>query len=86
MAKKIVCAVFDHAVQAFGQPFFVRARGEAVRGFTDEVNRKVDGNTLAAHPEDYDLTQIAVFDDESGEFEKAQEVLIRGKDAARVED
>lgn len=85
MAKKIVCAVYDHAVQCFGQPFYVRARGEAVRSFTDEVNRAAQENNLYQHPEDFDLTQVAVFDDESGKFEEVQEVLIRGKDARRTE-
>lgn len=81
--RRYVCAVFDSAVQAFGQPFFVPALGAAVRSFTDEVNRRVPDNALAAHPEDYVLHALGTFEDESGVFdvsEDSRRVLCRGKD------
>lgn len=81
---KVVCAVFDTAVQSFGQPFFVVHRGAAIRSFQDEVNRKADDNSLYQHPEDYNLHQLAEFDEETGEFKEASELLIRGKDAVKA--
>lgn len=83
MSKRCVLAVFDSAVQAFGQPFFVPAIGAGVRSFVDEVNRAAPDNSLANHPEDYELSYIADFDDELGEFTKPADgvrVIARGKD------
>lgn len=86
--KRVVCAVFDAAVQVYGQPFFVRAMGEAMRSFADEVNRKAADNNLAMHPEDFHLSVLAVFDDETGQFSVPDEgirVLSRGKDVVNKE-
>jgi hypothetical protein len=81
--KRYVCAVFDSAVMAYGQPFFVPAIGAALRSFTDEVNRKASDNALSQHPEDYTLHVLATFDDETGRFDSDADtfrVLARGKD------
>lgn len=79
--KQIVCSVFDSAAQVFGRPFFVVAKGQAVRSFTDEVQRQAPDNELARHPEDFTLYAVAEFDDAYGSFNAFQpEVLIRGKD------
>lgn len=59
-----IFSVFDSAVEAFMQPMFVRAKGEAVRLFTDACN---DNKTpLQAHPEHYSLWYIGEFEDSSG--------------------
>lgn len=79
----IVCSVFDAAVHLYGRPICFRARGEAVRSFTDEVNRKGADNQLNAHPEDFELHLLAQFEEESGSFVQqpsVHEVLVRGKD------
>lgn len=69
MNKKIlVLAVRDIQVGAFGRPIFAATRGQAVRSFSDEVNRPVDGNQLASHPEDFQLWHLGEFDEETGEF------------------
>jgi hypothetical protein len=83
MVKRVVCAVFDSAVQAFGSPVFSPAVGSALRAFTDEANRAADGNQLYAHPDDFVLHHIADFNDETGVFtlpEGGVRVLARGKD------
>lgn len=81
VVKMVVCGVWDSAVQAYGQPFYCRTTGEAIRSFMDEVNRKVDDNALARHPEDYELRLLAEFDMESGVFEQMDaKTLMRGKD------
>lgn len=82
--RRYVCAVFDSAALAYGQPFFVPAIGSALRSFTDEVNRKAQDNALAMHPEDYTLHMLGTFDDERGVFDQTGDaeprVLARGKD------
>lgn len=65
--KLMICAIRDQAVGAFQQPFFVRARGEAMRMFVDAVS---DGKSLfCAHPEDYVLFEVGSFDDATGTVE-----------------
>lgn len=79
--KQIVCAVYDRAAELYGRPFYVSAPGQAVRSFSDEVNR-ADGDRgdMAKHPDDFDLYQLAVFNDNSGEFVPGVVILARGKD------
>lgn len=82
---RVVCAVRDSAAGVFGQPFFVAAIGQATRSFSDEVNRAAADNVVYAHPDDFVLYELGIFDDESGLFSlpesgSIREVL-RGKDA-----
>lgn len=84
--KLIVCAAFDLAVQTYGQPIFVPHRGAARRSFDDEVNRPAQDNPLYQHPDDYELYQLGFFDNESGVFETANELIVRGKDVAKRQD
>lgn len=83
--QMIMCGVFDSAVQAYGQPIFVRSRGEAVRSFTDEINRKDERNALYAHPDDYTLSVLGTFDQATGGFASDIQILCRGKDV-RTDD
>lgn len=84
MSKLYVVAVKDSAIEAFNRPFYVPAVGAAVRSFTDEVNRKAEDNPMHAHPDDYSLHVLAVFDDETGTFSpenpEGPRLLARGKD------
>lgn len=64
---RIVVAVRDRALDAFGTPFFVVAVGQAIRSFGDEVNRK--GSDLCAHPDDFDLYELGSFDDATGQLQ-----------------
>lgn len=84
---KHIYAVKDLAVQAFGDCFLVRAPGEAIRSFQDEVNRKDGKSPIAAHPDDYELYVLAVYHDDTGVIvanEKPQFVA-RAKDLLRGE-
>lgn len=83
--KRYVIAVFDTASQLYGQPMFVAARGQAVRSFTDEVNRSAQDNPLFMHPEDWELYLLATYDDETGIFtSEGSEIIARGKDVRHV--
>ncbi|QCQ84947.1 nonstructural protein [Blackfly microvirus SF02] len=59
-------AVFDKAVGAYMQPFFLRSRGEALRSFQDACS---DGKSnFCTHPEDYVLFFVGEYDDKDGSF------------------
>lgn len=53
-------AVRDAAVDAYNTPFFVTHVGSAVRSFGDECKNKE--SPIAAHPGDYELFELGVFD------------------------
>lgn len=80
MAIKLVFAVRDRAADSFGQPFFDVARGRAIRSFTDELNKN-ENSPLSAHPEDFDLYFLGMFNDQTGMFETGvPEMIAIGKD------
>jgi len=64
-----VCSVRDRAVDSYGNPFFVQAVGQAVRSFSDEINRRADDNQLNKHPEDFDLYTLGTFNSDTGLFD-----------------
>lgn len=57
-------AVRDNAVEAFLPPFHVRSRGEALRSFSEAVNK--GDHQFSNHPDDYVLYHLGKFDDASG--------------------
>lgn len=64
---RFVVSVYDRALDAFGQPWFVPAIGGAIRAFGDEVNRS--DSAMKGHADDYDLFQLGTFDEDTGKFE-----------------
>lgn len=84
--KQYVCAVKDNASGLFGRPIFVAKAGQAMRSFSDEVNREAPDNELHRHPEDFDLFCLGTFDDNTGELVglvDGPNLIVRGKDAVR---
>ena len=67
--KLNICAVKDRAADAFGRPMFVPSTGVAIRSFSDELNRSDTDNQLFNHPDDFDLYEFGVFDDNTGLFD-----------------
>lgn len=65
MNYKIV-AILDRGIDAYQRPFTVRAQGEAIRWFQDEINNRE--NPMNKHPEDYDLYELGVWDDHTGKL------------------
>lgn len=65
--KQQVIAVYDKKTGLFDNPFFVRHTGDAIRQW--DIVRKNPETKFGKNPEDFDLKQIAVYDDEAGEIE-----------------
>lgn len=62
-----VFSIYDSKIHAYAHPFQMRTTGEAVRAFIDMA---LDSKTtIAKHPEDYTLFELATYDDNSGKFE-----------------
>lgn len=79
--KRLIVAVRDRASDSYGAPFMVVARGQAIRSFSDEVNRSASDNPLYQHPEDFDLYELGTFDDSTGLYETGVPQMIAiGKD------
>lgn len=78
-----IVAVRDRAAEAYMRPFFVGTANMAIRSFMDEVNREHAENQLFAHPDDFDLYELGVFDDNSGSItcHETPKLLMLGKQA-----
>lgn len=62
-----IYTVYDKKTKSYGSPFGVRFEEEALRSWE---NVKKDRNTkYGTNPEDYDLYETAIFDDDTGEIE-----------------
>lgn len=81
--RLVAVTIKDLATGAFMQPTFHHHPAQAVRAFTDEVNREDKTSLLYQHPEDFEMWQLSFWDDQTGTFEPAQERLLRGTDAKR---
>lgn len=62
-----IYTVFDSAAQAYLQPFFFQADGQAKRAFGELVNDKT--HSFGKHPDDYTLFLIGYYDDATGLIE-----------------
>lgn len=64
-----VVAMRDIKTNSFGPPQHVNHLGSAIRAFEDQCKGKIgNDSTLSNHPEDFELYQLAIFDDNTGEF------------------
>jgi uncharacterized protein YozE (UPF0346 family) len=61
-----VFAVFDTKVNAYLNPFLMRTRGEAIRGFAEAAND--EKTTFAKHPDDFILFEIGTWDEYQGKY------------------
>lgn len=75
-------AVQDKKVGAFMPVFQMRSRGEAVRSFMDAVAD--EKSQLCKHYADYDLYQVAEFDDNTGVVVAVLELVMSGVSARVV--
>ncbi|WNK13955.1 MAG: nonstructural protein [Microvirus sp.] len=63
-----VYTVLDLKVKAYGQPYYARTRGEAIRSFQTSINNSSTENMWAKYPTDYCLYEIGTWDDNAGKF------------------
>jgi hypothetical protein len=79
---RVIVAIKDTAARVFGIPFVVQAAAQAVRSLRDEVNSTDSTSDVCKHPGDFELYQIASFDDDSGLVvpELSPQLLCRAKD------
>lgn len=80
MTVYFVVAVRDSAMDAFMPPFNVPHIGLASRSFNDEINNRE--SPMYKHPEDYELYQLATWNDATGIYEQLStpNLVARGKD------
>lgn len=85
--KLLIATVKDRAAEAFGRPMFVPSLGVALRSFTDEINRSDSNNQLYNHPDDFDLYELGVFDDQTGTFDLLPhpKLVVLGKNAKQTQ-
>ena len=83
--KMMVYTIKDLAAQVCNRPFFLRHAGEALRMFTDEINRDAEDNNLFRHADDYELYELGEYEDTDGSFtlHKAPKLMCQGKQVRR---
>ena len=64
--QKSIVALRDTAARVFGTPFVVQATAQAVRSLRDEVNATDSTSDVRKHPDDFELYELASFDEDSG--------------------
>ncbi len=78
--KLFIFCVRDSATDQFGNPMFLVNEGQAIRSFSDEVNRNDKDNMLYRHSEDFSLYSLGVYDGQTGLFETGVPAqLVTGK-------
>lgn len=61
-----LCAVYDKKTGLFGDPMAARHNGDIIRQW--DIIRKDPETRYGKNPEDFDLFQIAEYDDETGQI------------------
>lgn len=75
-----VFAVYDRQGEAYATPMFIPMTGQAVRSFTDQINKPAEDNPLYQHPDDFDLWCLGAYDTSTGLFtENSPHVVCLGK-------
>lgn len=59
-----IYAILDSKAAAFGNPFYMRSIGEAVRAFNDEA--KKENSMVKNYPEDFTLFELGDYDQVTG--------------------
>jgi len=81
--KVKIFAIRDRATQQYTNPIMLLAPGQAIRLFTDDVNRATDDNPTYKHPDDFDLYEIGEYETDTAKFETHEPTLIAmGKNVA----
>lgn len=77
--KMSVVAIRDIAGDVYGLPIHVPHEALAVRTFTDQCLGRVKGDpVIAMHPEQFELYQLATYDDQTGTYTNDKKRLAAG--------
>lgn len=74
MILQVYC-IYDKGINAYAQPFFCRARGEALRNFIEACADPK--SPLHNYPIDYSLCHIGSWDDATGIFSNLEHGPVR---------
>jgi len=61
-----VFVVYDSKVDAYMSPFFMAARGQAIRSFVEIASDKT--HNIGKYPADFTLFELGEYDDSSAKF------------------
>lgn len=75
---KILVALYDRATEAYAPIMTVHTRGEAIRSFRNEI--KEPQSPISQHPTDFELYQVGIYNDQTGEIEPHHELIARAED------
>lgn len=64
--KHKIYSVYDSKSEIYNLPFLQRTKGEAIRTFTELAND--EKTSIGKNPEDYTLTELGEFDDNTAEY------------------
>lgn len=59
--------IYDSGIERYLQPFYARAKGEAIRSIQELVNDP--SHQFCKHAEHYTLFEVGEFDDETGSIQ-----------------
>lgn len=77
MNQQLLFSVHDQKAETFMPPFFVPAKGLAIRAFEDCVNS--DSHHFGKHPADYTLFFLGTFNTDTAKFDlKAKQSVGNG--------
>lgn len=62
-------SVYDNKAECFSPPFFMKATGLALRGFTDMINSG-EQTQYSVHPQDFTLFELGEWNEETGKVEQ----------------
>ncbi len=68
--------IYDEKAKAYLPPFILPQREMAIRTFSDCVNS--NDHQFGAHPHDYTLFQIGIFDDETADIQLDRKLIGNG--------
>lgn len=85
MMKYVMTVIRDSAAVVYGVPMFMASKGQAIRSFSDEVQRVDPANMLNKHPSDFELFYVGLYDDATCSFDclDLPLSLIRGSDCVK---
>jgi len=76
--KQFLFSVYDKKAESFSNPQCVPSQGQALRSFSDEVNRVEKGNILNEHCEDFVFYCLGEFDTDSGDIRSFKSLVAEG--------